>query len=76
MEDMTQEHPADCYLGDGVYVGCDGFGFVLDLRGQDTATKKTVIHLEPMVLAALNAYATRAAEFYAKKRSTLIEETD
>ncbi len=44
---------ADAYLGDGVYAHFDGFGIVLDLRGQDSTTKIT---LEPLTLKKLNEY--------------------
>ncbi|MHA2047734.1 MAG: hypothetical protein ACW99G_23370 [Candidatus Thorarchaeota archaeon] len=43
----------DIYLGDGVYASFDGFGIVLDLRGQDNTTR---IVLEPQVFEALIEY--------------------
>lgn len=50
----------DEYLGDGVYASYDGFGIVLDLRGQDQTTK---IYLEESVLESLDRYRE-----YIKKR--------
>ena len=44
---------SDAYLGDGVYVSWDGYGFILDLRGQDDYTKIT---LEPEVFDELISY--------------------
>ncbi len=49
----------DTYLGDGVYASFDGYGYRLDLRGQDTTTK---IYLEPSVLAALVRFAEQCKE--------------
>jgi len=43
----------DEYLGDGVYVGFDGFAFVLDLRGQDDITR---IVMEPDIINQLTKY--------------------
>lgn len=43
----------DRYLGDGVYASYDGFGIMLDLRGQDNTTK---IFLEQSVLESLDRY--------------------
>jgi hypothetical protein len=59
MTDAVQQFIADKglrdneYLGDGVYVGCDGYQFWLHtLQGNRIA-------LEPDVLARLNEYAER-----------------
>jgi hypothetical protein len=46
----------DIYLGDGVYASFDGFGIVLDLRGQDNTTR---IVLEPQVFEALIEYGNK-----------------
>lgn len=46
----------DSYLGDGVYASFDGYGIVLDLRGQDTTTR---IVLEPGTMMELNNYAKK-----------------
>ena len=40
------------YLGDGVYVSCDGYHIILDLRAQD----RSRIALEPPVFDALLKY--------------------
>lgn len=49
----------DRYLGDGVYASFDGFGVVLDLRGQDNTTR---ICMEPSVIAAFNKFVLDAKE--------------
>lgn len=49
------------YLGDGVYVGHDGFHVVLFLRGTG-AFGPNAIALEPRVLEALDAYRKRVSE--------------
>ena len=46
----------DQYLGDGVYASYDGFGVILDLRGQDNTTR---IYLEPAVFKQLVNYRER-----------------
>lgn len=47
------------YLGDGVYVTFDGFGYMLDLRAQGPVLPITKIMLEPAVLDALNRFRDR-----------------
>ena len=46
----------DCYIGDGVYASFDGFGVILDLRGQDSTTR---IYLEPDIFKRLVQYRDR-----------------
>ena len=49
-------HPID-YIGDGVYILYDGFGF--ELRANDHANPTDVIYLEPKVLESLNNFVKR-----------------
>lgn len=49
-------HPID-YIGDGVYVLFDGYGF--QLRANDHANPTDIIYLEPAVLESLNNFADR-----------------
>lgn len=49
------------YIGDGVYVKFDGYGFQLHANHHEHPTDK--IYLEPEVLAALNRYAKRIEDF-------------
>ena len=56
----------DSYLGDGVYASFDGFGIVLDLRGQDITTR---IVLEPAVF-------THLVEYEATIRKRLAEDAE
>jgi hypothetical protein len=55
----------EVYLGDGVYAKFDGFGVVLDLRGQDCTT---FIALEESVFDALVAFGNRKFEKEVKPR--------
>jgi len=41
------------YIGDGVYATFDGYGIVLDLRGQDDTTR---ICIEPEVWVSLQRF--------------------
>jgi len=59
------------YIGDGVYVIFDGFGFWLHANDHECPTDK--IYLEPSVLQALNRFAKSAIEVY---RHALKEELD
>ena len=52
---MTEE-----YLGDGVYVEFDGYGFVL--KANDNRNPTDTIYLEPAVLAALNSFVAKQTE--------------
>ena len=45
------------YVGDGVYVGFDGFGIWLKVNDNDNPDR--LIYLEPLVLEALIRYAKR-----------------
>ena len=55
---MTDQLEHKEYIGDGVYVGYDGYHIVLFL--QDTgAYGLNAIALEPSVLGALNEYAEK-----------------
>ena len=47
------------YIGDGVYVTFDGYGYMLDLRAQGPTLPITKIMLEPAVLDALNRFRDR-----------------
>lgn len=51
----------ETYLGDGVYAAFDGYGVMLDLRGQDDTTR---IYLEPAVMDALIVFKTRMRQKY------------
>ncbi len=63
--EMEQIHT---HLGDGVYAAYDGYGVMLDLRGQDSFTK---IYLEPEVLKALNTFVEKSqAQLIAEAKAT------
>ena len=53
---MKAREGTDQYLGDGVYASHDGFGVILDLRGQDSTTR---IYLEPEIFDRLVQYRDR-----------------
>lgn len=48
------------YLGDGVYIFFDGFGFWLKANGPENNNDR--IYLEPEVLKALNEFVERSTE--------------
>ena len=48
------------YLGDGVYVEYDGFGFMLLANDHENPTDK--VYLEPEVLKALNGFVEKSKE--------------
>ena len=53
--EMTSEN-AD-YIGDGVYIGYDSFGFWLYANDHEDPTDK--IYLEPATIEALNRFVKR-----------------
>ena len=53
--EMTSEN-AD-HIGDGVYIGYDGFGFWLHANNHEDPTDR--IYLEPSVIEALNCFVKR-----------------
>ena len=55
---MTEKR-SEVYLGDGVYAKFDGFGIVLDLRGQDDFT---FIALEESVFDELVKWGNKQFE--------------
>ena len=54
--EMTEQNST--YIGDGVYMGFDGFRFWLHANSHDLPTDK--IYLEPQVLFSLINFAKRA----------------
>ena len=60
MTDLVKIEPA--YLGDGVYASFDGWHINLAVNHHENHA----VALEPSVLEALNAYAKRIRDAYAK----------
>ena len=55
------------YIGDGVYVEWDGFGFALTTENGIEATNRIVLELE--VYEALTRFVSRVTEHVAAERS-------
>ena len=58
--------PAPRYIGDGVYIGHDGYQIILETSDGIRVTNR--IGLDDEVLAGMEQYRRQVREFYAERR--------